>query len=68
MNTQELTFLGDKLDTLKEFIDEINDSIGNWRDLDDKIDEKTIEEYKKEDAVLKDLAGSLLNVYNQFKR
>lgn len=68
MNTQESTFLGDKLDTLKEFIDEINDSIGNWRDLDDKIDEKTIEEYKKEDAVLKDLAGSLLNVYNQFKR
>ena len=64
---EEETFIEGKLRELKELIDDINFSIGCWKNFDDNEPEY-IEQCKKEDAILKDLVGSLLNVYTEFKK
>lgn len=63
---KEITLLDEFLTTLKELVEDINSSIGNWKTFD--ILDETIEEYEKEDAVLKDLAGSLAKVYGEFNQ
>ena len=63
---KEITLLDEFLTTLKELVEDINSSIGNWKTFD--ILDETIEEYEKEDAILKDLAGSLAKVYREFNQ
>ena len=63
---KEITLLDEFLTTLKELVEDINSSIGNWKTFD--ILDETIEEYEKEDAILKDLAGSLAKVYGEFNQ
>lgn len=63
---KEITLLDEFLTTLKELVEDINSSIGNWKTFD--ILDETIEEYKKEDAILKDLTGSLAKVYGEFNQ
>lgn len=63
-----MDYLTDVLNDLDVFIGDIDSSIGNWKELDEPISSENIATYKKEDAILKDLVGSLQNVCNQFRQ
>lgn len=63
-----MDYLTDVLNDLDVFIGDIDSSIGNWKELDEPISSEDIVTYKKEDAILKDLVGSLQNVCNQFRQ
>lgn len=63
-----MDYLTDVLNDLDVFIGDIDSSIGNWKELDEPISSEDMATYKKEDAILKDLVGSLQNVCNQFRQ
>ena len=63
-----MDYLTDVLNDLDVFIGDIDSSIGCWKEFDELMSSENIATYKKEDAILKDLVGSLQNVCNQFRQ